>query len=83
MGPLTCRNQRDTCRRIHSPFTHTLEGSTLRISVHERFNIWGDKKGEKKKLNRYIIAWGPENKYIKPWPLSALSSLENRLGRNT
>lgn len=66
-------------RGVHSPFTQTLEGSTLRISVHERFNIWR-MRGKRKWVHYRLRA---KNKYIKSWLLSALSSLENRLGCNT
>lgn len=71
----------DCSMRIHSPFTQTLEGSTLRISVHDCFNIWRMRKKKKMKWVHYCLQ--AKNKYIKSWPLSALSSLENRLGCNT
>lgn len=62
------------CPSLRSPFKQTLEGSTLRISVHDRFNIWR-MKGRK--------CPGVRNKYIKARHLSALSTFKNRLGRNT
>ena len=45
---------------LRLPFTQTLEGSTLRISVHDRFKIWrtksggggGGDKGKKKKKKK-------------------------------
>lgn len=66
---------------IYLRFTQTLEGSTLRISVHDLFNILRIRGEGDMKCKHYCLR--AENKYIKSWPLSTLSSLENRLECNT
>lgn len=53
----------DLSRRIHSRFTQTLEGSTLRISVHDRFNICREREREKIKWVHYYLR--AKNKYVK------------------
>lgn len=58
------------CRRGIALTVHTHTGGLHTQDLCARtLQYLGDKEEKiekKKKSNRYIIAWGPENKYVKP-----------------